>query len=163
MCFLPREQIWFTSLSLTWNISTKVLNMPEKTCHFGFSYSESRLLPTSATLKPLTAKANDSQIWTDHAQHSFTVHPWGFTERSVSELSVFSIWAADWAEKVRGVLRAGHRLDFGGQCAQGVQPSSQTLSTRQAEGRAVSVLSGGFLLECRLPSNKILLFSNSNS
>lgn len=64
----------------------QVLNMPEKTCHLGFSFSESTLLPTPTTLKPLTGKA---QWQPDHAQHSCTVRPWGFTESSVPELSVF--------------------------------------------------------------------------
>ena len=86
------------------NISPLVLNMPEKTWSYGFSCSESRLPPTPSALKPLIGKANESLVLTDHAQHTFTVSPHGLYWRSVPKLFVFSIWAADWDEKVRGIV-----------------------------------------------------------
>lgn len=163
MCvFCPENRLCSPPPPPTPNVSSQVLNKPKKTCECGFSCSASRLLPAPTTPKPLIWKASDSRILTDHAQQ-FHCEPPGFTERFAPQLSVFvfSIWAADRAWEGQGrFLRAGHMLDFGGQCAQGVLKHSARVTPG---GRAASVLSGGLLLECWLPSNKILLLSNSNS
>lgn len=103
MCFLPREQTLFSARAPTPNISTQVLNMPEETYHLGFSCSESGLLPTPTTLKPLTWKA---QWQPDLRSCSAGLHcePLGLYCKVCSRAVCLSIWATDWAEKVRDMF-----------------------------------------------------------
>lgn len=131
------KQTLFTSPSPTPNISPQVLNMPEKTCHYGFSCSESRLIPIPTTLKPLIRKANDSQILTDHTQYTFTASPpTGVLLKTCPRVvCLFYLGCRLSLEGEEHVLEAGHMPDFGGQYAQKVQPSSQTLSTCHARGQ----------------------------
>ena len=60
-------------------------------------------------------------------------------------------------------LQAGYMLHFGGQCAREDSHPHKHSACVTLRDRGVGVLSGGLLLECWLPSYKVLLPSNSNS
>lgn len=119
------------------------------------------LLPTPTILKSLIEKVNDSQILADHAHNSFAVNPRGFT-KGLSQ-TYLSFPSGQQTE-----LRRSGACSMGRTQARLWRPvciRSQAILTNtqhMSYWGAVGILSGG-LLECWLPSNKILILSNSKS